>query len=106
MARKGDFFLKVENATSAFLATCLLLLATALGQLWRCRAFAHLYAVDFRGFLLRVYALFSPVVVATVFIQLALTLPHALRKKRVCPGHYRGKSTKVPQKVGSIAQAI
>jgi hypothetical protein len=27
MARKGDF-LKVENATSAFLATCLLLLAT------------------------------------------------------------------------------
>jgi hypothetical protein len=35
-------FLKVENATSAFLATCLLLLATALGQLWRCRAFARL----------------------------------------------------------------
>jgi hypothetical protein len=53
MARKGDF-LKVENATSAFLATCLLLLATALGQLWRCRAFAHLYAADLRAFLLLV----------------------------------------------------
>jgi hypothetical protein len=44
MARKGDF-LKVENATSAFLATCLLLLATALGQVWRCRAFPHLCGV-------------------------------------------------------------
>jgi hypothetical protein len=44
MARKGDF-LKVENATSAFLATCLLLVATALGQLWRCRAFPHLCGV-------------------------------------------------------------
>jgi len=41
MAVKEEF-LKVENATSAFPATCLLLIATALGQVWRCRADAHL----------------------------------------------------------------
>jgi hypothetical protein len=35
-------FLKVENATSEFLATCLLLVATALGQVRRCRPDAHL----------------------------------------------------------------
>jgi hypothetical protein len=32
----------VLNSTSALPATCLLLIATALGQVWRCRNFAHL----------------------------------------------------------------
>jgi hypothetical protein len=47
-------FLEVENATSAFLATCLLLLATALGPLYGAVALLRTYAADFRGLLLLV----------------------------------------------------
>jgi hypothetical protein len=47
--------LKVKNATSAFLATCLLLIATALGQLWRYRALMRTYKLVFRVALLLVY---------------------------------------------------